>query len=103
MRLQAVEADKESMKRRLLSMRTEKAQMIVPPRPNCSTFFKRSFPSLEVASTESIHYWAIDFHVTPVFKVHVWDVSKQHEPTNASRKGLSITAMEMSQEHASVK
>ncbi|WZY83656.1 hypothetical protein YC2023_030040 [Brassica napus] len=34
MRLQAVEADKESMKRRLLSMRTEKAQMIVPPRPS---------------------------------------------------------------------
>ncbi|CAF1704145.1 BnaC03g73520D [Brassica napus] len=74
------------MKHTLLSMRTEKAQMILLER-NCSAFVKGGKLSvIEVASTGS-HLLLPEEEIKGSSKqVHVWDVSKQHGPANDSRK-----------------
>ncbi|VVA97282.1 unnamed protein product [Arabis nemorensis] len=138
MRLQALEADRESMKQALISMRTEKTQMVllkeiaqhlskevVPQRrlplrkasiAGPSTFnpvFKLLLVSYGISLCNRWFLYHFSYAVDHIFcflekkgsskQVHVWDVSKQHRPANASRKGPPITEMAMSQEHASVK
>ncbi|KAG2315542.1 hypothetical protein Bca52824_018664 [Brassica carinata] len=74
----ALEADRDSMKQTILSMRTEKA-------------------SMEDVSSEMDHIFYFLEKKGSSKQKHVWDVSKQHGAANASRKGPSITALTMSQ------
>uniref|UniRef100_M4FC68 GTD-binding domain-containing protein n=1 Tax=Brassica campestris TaxID=3711 RepID=M4FC68_BRACM len=100
MRLQALEADRESMKEALLSMRTEKAQMVLL-KELAQHLSKEVVPQRRLPLRKTSADGTLAF--TPVFKVHVWDVNKQHGSANGSRKGPSITELAMSQEHTSVK
>ncbi|CAH2073842.1 unnamed protein product [Thlaspi arvense] len=101
MRLQALEADRESMRQAIMSMRTEKAQMVLLKEIAQHLSKDMIIPERRLPLRKASIVGAFSF--ISVFKVHERDAREQHGLENDSRKDPSDTAMEMSLKHASVK
>ncbi|MBA0800613.1 hypothetical protein Gohar_011037 [Gossypium harknessii] len=99
-RLQALEADRESMRQALLSMRTDKAQLVLLK--EIAQHLSKEMPSKrqDVVAKPSI-IGSLPFMT--VFKVPVWIITKQCWLANAIRQGPSTEAVAMHFKHAGVK
>ncbi|KAG8483782.1 hypothetical protein CXB51_022640 [Gossypium anomalum] len=106
-RLQALEADRESMRQALLSMRTDKAQLVLLK--EIAQHLSKEMPSnrQDVVAKSSI-LGSLPFMT--VFKaesspkqVPVWIITKQCWLANAIRQGPSTEAVAMHFKHAGVK
>ncbi|MBA0767772.1 hypothetical protein Gotri_016628 [Gossypium trilobum] len=99
-RLQALEADRESMRQALLSMRTDKAQLVLLK--EIAQHLSKEMPSnrQDVVAKPSI-LGSLPFMT--VFKVPVWIITKQCWLVNAIRQGPSTEAVAMHFKHAGVK
>ncbi|KAK8628835.1 hypothetical protein V6N13_009416 [Hibiscus sabdariffa] len=97
-RLQALEADRESMRQALFSMRTDKAQLVLLK--EIAQHLSKEMPSNRQVAKPSI-LGSLPF--ISVFKVPIWIVTKQCWLANAFRQGPSAGAVAMPFKHASVK
>ncbi|XWS43305.1 hypothetical protein CRYUN_Cryun16bG0091600 [Craigia yunnanensis] len=100
MRLQALEADRESMRRAIISMRTDKAQLVLL-KEIAQHLCKEMSPERQVTVRKPSILGSLPF--MSVFKVPVWIFTKQCWLTNASRQGPSTEAVEMPLKRTSVK
>ncbi|GFZ09273.1 myosin-binding protein [Actinidia rufa] len=98
-RLQALEADRESMRQAIISMRTDKAQLVLL-KEIAQHLCKDMSPARKMPVKKPSIIGTFSF--MSVFKVLVWDVSKQCGLANAFRQGPSRGAMEMSFEYTTL-
>ncbi|KAG5583196.1 hypothetical protein H5410_053823 [Solanum commersonii] len=99
-RLQALEADRESMRQAMIAMRTDKAQVILL-KEIAQQFCKEMSPVVRKPAKKTSVIGS--FSCMSVFKVPIWIVDQQSRLANAFRQGTSRGAVEMSDEHAGVK
>nr|XP_025883900.1 myosin-binding protein 7 isoform X1 [Solanum lycopersicum]XP_025883901.1 myosin-binding protein 7 isoform X1 [Solanum lycopersicum]XP_025883902.1 myosin-binding protein 7 isoform X1 [Solanum lycopersicum]XP_025883903.1 myosin-binding protein 7 isoform X1 [Solanum lycopersicum] len=100
LRLQALDADRESMRQAIISMRTDKAQLILL-KEIAQQWCKEASPERRtpVRKTSVVK----SFSFISIFKVLVWVDSQQGGLAYVVRQGTSCWAMEMSFKYASVK
>ncbi|CAN4118734.1 unnamed protein product [Withania somnifera] len=98
-RLQALEADRESMRQAMIAMRTDKAQVILL-KEIAQQLCKDMSPAVRKPMKKASVIGSFSF--MSVFKVHIWIIGQQCRLASAFRQGTSCGAVEMSDEHASV-
>ncbi|KAB1205647.1 hypothetical protein CJ030_MR7G017819 [Morella rubra] len=99
MRLQALVADRESMRQAIISMRTDKAQMVLL-KEIAQQLCKEMSPERRVTVKKPSLPGSFSF--VSVFKVHVWSFNQQRGLPNASRERPPLEAVEMSYKLASL-
>ncbi|XP_049380424.1 myosin-binding protein 7-like isoform X1 [Solanum stenotomum] len=100
LRLQDLEADRESMRQAIISMRTDKAQLILL-KEIAQQLCKETSPERRTPVRKTSVMKSFSF--ISIFKVLVWFDSQQGGLAYAVRQGTSCRAMEMSFKYASVK
>ncbi|KAF7818891.1 myosin-binding protein 7 [Senna tora] len=97
MRLQALEADRESMRQAIISMRTDKAQVVLL-KEIAQHLCKEMSPQKKMTVRKPS---AGRFSFLSIIKVYVWDASQSCGLTNASGQGFPCKATEMCLKHTS--
>ncbi|KAJ9181251.1 hypothetical protein P3X46_009399 [Hevea brasiliensis] len=100
MRLQALEADRESMRHAIISMRTDKAQMVLL-KEIAQHLCKEMSPERRMPVKKPSLLGTFSF--LSIFKIYVWAFSKQCWSATASGQRASHKAVEMSYKYTSVK